>query len=66
MSEEIITINRERYEELIKAEARIQFLTAYCLHEAFPSNADILFYLGISLSKSEPKKEDEDNDGKED
>lgn len=51
MNIEAITVLRERYEELIKAEARLQFLRAYVSHEVYTSD-DILYYLGI------PEKEE--------
>ena len=54
--ENTITISQERYDELVKAEARMQFLQAYVTHEVYTS-ADILYYLGI------PQKEgNEDNE----
>lgn len=45
--ENTITISQERYDELIKSEARMQFLQAYVTHEVYTS-ADILYYLGVS------------------
>ena len=45
--ENTITISQERYDELVKAEARMQFLLAYITHEVYTS-ADILYYLGAS------------------
>ena len=55
MNDEImITIPLTRYEELLKAEARIQFLTEYALHETM-GYRDIKYYLGI-----EEKEESDD------
>ena len=56
MDIEAITVMRERYEELIKTEARMQFLLAYVTHEVYTS-ADILYYLGVS-EKEEDHEED--------
>lgn len=44
--ENTITISQERYDELVKTEARMQFLRAYVTHEVYTS-ADILYYLGV-------------------
>lgn len=52
--ENTITISQERYDELVKAEARMQFLRAYVTHEVYTS-ADILYYLGV---KDEEKNND--------
>jgi|GEM_PF-5956871 len=54
--ENTITISQERYDELIKEEARMQFLRAYVTHEVYTS-ADILYYLGIY-------EKEEDHDAK--
>lgn len=54
--ENTITISQARYDELIKEEARMQFLQAYVTHEVYTS-ADILYYLGIPQ-----KEEDEANE----
>lgn len=54
--ENTITISQERYDELVKVEARMQFLRAYVTHEVYTS-ADILYYLGMS----EEGKDDENN-----
>jgi len=56
MMENTITISQERYDELIKEEARMQFLRAYVTHEVYTS-ADILYYLGIY-------EKEEDHDAK--
>ena len=45
--ENTVTIPRDRYDELVKSEARMQFLRAYVTHEVYTS-ADILYYLGVS------------------
>lgn len=52
--ENTITISQERYDELVKAEARMQFLRAYITHEVYTS-ADILYYLGV---KDEEKSDE--------
>jgi hypothetical protein len=55
MNDEImITIPMKRYEELLKAEAKLQFLKAYVSHEVYATN-DIKYYLGI---KDEEKNND--------
>lgn len=54
--EETIIISQDRYDELIKTEARIQFLIAYVSREVYTTK-DILYYLGMS----EEGKDDENN-----
>ena len=56
MNEVMITIPLARYEELLKAEAKIQFMTEYALHETM-GYRDIKYYLGI--------KEEEESDDKD-
>lgn len=50
--ENTVTIPRDRYDKLLRAEARIQFLIAYCQHEVFTA-ADISYYLGIEEETNE-------------
>lgn len=55
MNDEImISVPMARYEELLKAEARIQFLNAYVSHEVY-TVSDIQYYLGV---KDEEKSND--------
>jgi hypothetical protein len=55
MNDEImITIPMARYEELLKVEAKLQFLGTYVSHEVYTA-ADIQYYLGI---KDEEKNND--------
>ena len=55
MNDEImISIPLTRYEELLKAEAKLQFLKAYVSHEVYATN-DIQYYLGI---KTEGKSDE--------
>lgn len=54
--ENTVTIPRDRYDNLLRAEARIQFLTAYCKHEVFTA-ADIEYYLGIKEDAHEEDSE---------
>jgi hypothetical protein len=57
MNDEImITIPMTRYEELLKAEAKLQFLAEYALHETM-LHEDLVYYLGI---KKEEKSDDKD------
>lgn len=55
MNIEAITVMRERYEELIKTEARLQFLKEVCQRDGYISVSDIKYYLGI-LEEDEEKK----------
>ena len=50
----MISVPMERYEELIKAEAKLQFLKAYVSHEVYATN-DIKYYLGV---KNEEKSDE--------
>lgn len=52
MNDVIISVPLERYEELLKAEAKLQFMKEYVEHETM-GYKDIKYYLGIT---------DEDND----
>ena len=55
MNDEImISIPLTRYEELLRAEAKLQFLKAYVSHEVYATN-DIQYYLGV---KKEEKSDD--------
>lgn len=56
MNEIMITIPLTRYEELIKAEAKLQFLGEYAVHETM-LHEDFIYYLGI---KKEEKSDDKD------
>lgn len=56
MNEVMITIPFAKYEELFKAEAKLQFLKAYVSHEVY-TTADIQYYLGV---KDEEKSDDKD------
>lgn len=56
MNEIMISIPMARYEELLKAEARIQFLKEYAEHETM-TYEDLKYYLGI---KEEEKADDKD------
>lgn len=58
MNIEAITVMRERYEELIKAEARLQFLKEVCQRDGYISVSDIMYYLGI------PEEESKDESNK--
>lgn len=55
MNDVIISVPLERYEELLNAEAKLQFLKAYVSHEIYASN-DIKYYLGI---KDEGKSDEQ-------
>lgn len=50
----MISVPMKRYEELLRAEAKLQFLKAYVSHEVYATN-DIQYYLGI---KDEEKNND--------
>lgn len=46
--ENTITISQERYDELVKLEARMQFIADYVRREMAFTTDDILYYLGVS------------------
>ena len=52
----MISVPMERYEELLKAEAKLQFLAEYAKHETM-LHEDLIYYLGI---KKEEKSDDKD------
>lgn len=46
MNADMILIPRERFEELIKTEAKVQFIVDYVRKEVVTAD-DILYYLGV-------------------
>lgn len=56
MNADMILIPRERFEELIKTEAKVQFVVDYVRKEIVTAD-DILYYLGV---KNEDKNDDKD------
>ena len=53
--ENTVTITLDRYDELIRAEARLRFMVAYYKHESYMSSSDIKYYLGIKEDAHEDK-----------
>lgn len=51
----MISVPMERYEELLKAEAKLQFLKEYAEHEVM-GYSDIRYYLGV---KDEEKNDEQ-------
>ena len=52
----MISVPMERYEELLRAEAKLQFLAEYAVHETM-LHEDLIYYLGIN---KEEKSDDKD------
>lgn len=55
MNDVIISVPMERYDELLKAEAKLQFLKEYAEHEVM-GYSDIRYYLGV---KDEGKSDEQ-------